>query len=696
MKLRAFCLSFISALGLSSFLLIVSLFALQDLSARQISIPFVPLPVLSWICWVFMMASVRIYLQDTDKEQKIRMSSYASYMLLNTLIFIVASQVLSSIIPRFSALLTSSVFSYVYYALFLSSVVQNTFLNTRISTSGEDTNKKSIAVPIILFIITGLALGLRLYKLDHLTPYIDEFYHLLGAKRFLLEGTFNYPRAPFLTGLIGLIFKIHGTTSLYFARLPSALIGSLTVIPIYFLGKKLNRYIGIIAALLFAVAPVSIGISRSIREYPFFFFVLVIFLNWSIWTIKKLQNNYRDIAGIINAFAILMLPALYFIFLDVSNFVIQIYIILFVFFVVFQTHHLISSNKVAGLYNVVRQLTAKYYLRIILIGLLIIGILALLISRVSWVLNFSLPANIFQLEANNYFSALFDPYFSPWGEKLLWFSGSSYPTFFIFSFFLLSSLLFIKRKAYLAYLGSFAFILITFLYFTDRYYAIRYISYALPFYIVLFAGSVYTLLSLKKIYIKRSTRITYIFLISILLVSIFNPLPAIEGLKNEQIATVDPKTEMLGYNYPELFRLLSELRFKDGDFIVTSEGLKEPLAYYFNNYNFLESIESQPLMRIESHTNGELIYDYSTIVGYYTASPYYARPCLDRVCNMEEKDRIGEIISNQQHGWIIIDKDRNRNWTKNGFPLANFLVRQTNVQFRGSTDGYRGFDVYSW
>ena len=57
---------------------------------------------------------------------------------------------------------------------------------------------------------------------------------------------------------------------------------------------------------------------------------------------------------------------------------------------------------------------------------------------------------------------------------------------------------------------------------------------------------------------------------------------------------------------------------------------------------------------------------------------------------------INEIIKKYETGWIVVDKDRNRNWNKKGFPLKNYTVEDMWVEYIGSTSGYRGFDIYRW
>ena len=98
------------------------------------------------------------------------------------------------------------------------------------------------SVGLILIVLMGF--GLRIYNLDFLCPQWDEYNHLVGAKRWMLEGDFNYNRAAFLTYIVGFLFKLNNGTSLFLARFPIVIFGVLSIVAIYFLGKKINKKIG--------------------------------------------------------------------------------------------------------------------------------------------------------------------------------------------------------------------------------------------------------------------------------------------------------------------------------------------------------------------------------------------------------------------------------------------------------------------
>ncbi len=151
-------------------------------------------------------------------------------------------------------------------------------------------NWESIRIPVILTLIVILALFLRIYWA--VGPSIqygysvsggsDSYYHekiifhILDAKHQLLEDPMlnyplgvNNPRPPLFHWAIVLssyifapFMSMHDAALLMLILFP-AIFGSLTVIPIYLIGKEaFDRRIGILAALLLAIMPADI--TRSV------------------------------------------------------------------------------------------------------------------------------------------------------------------------------------------------------------------------------------------------------------------------------------------------------------------------------------------------------------------------------------------------------------------------------------------------
>ncbi|PCI21343.1 hypothetical protein COB64_00470 [Candidatus Wolfebacteria bacterium] len=130
---------------------------------------------------------------------------------------------------------------------------------------------------ILLLIIFALGTFLRLYHLGELSPAGDEYRHLLAMKRFLTDGIFGYTTSSITTLIITGVKKITTSDSLFLLRLPFALLGSLSILLFYAIGKKIaTRQVGLIAAYLFAFLPLAVGLSNYIRGYEIALFVSLV------------------------------------------------------------------------------------------------------------------------------------------------------------------------------------------------------------------------------------------------------------------------------------------------------------------------------------------------------------------------------------------------------------------------------------
>jgi 4-amino-4-deoxy-L-arabinose transferase-like glycosyltransferase len=127
---------------------------------------------------------------------------------------------------------------------------------------------------LALSVILAVAVVLRLIQLGHDSLWIDEVtvawrshgHRLLGAVRDAgaLETPASYAvTAPFLHLPLGVETAV---------RLPMAIFGAVEVLAIYLLGRELSRRaaVGLIAALLLAVAPFAVRYSQEARQYVMF------------------------------------------------------------------------------------------------------------------------------------------------------------------------------------------------------------------------------------------------------------------------------------------------------------------------------------------------------------------------------------------------------------------------------------------
>ena len=124
---------------------------------------------------------------------------------------------------------------------------------------------------VILAAIVLLGVGLRLYRVDWQSAWPDEHYTLhaagkpVGAMIQLIVQDYVHPPLHYL--LLYLWMKAFGF-GVFQARLLSVVFGSLAVIMIYLLARRLfDRRTGILAALVLAVSQLAISHSQEARPY---------------------------------------------------------------------------------------------------------------------------------------------------------------------------------------------------------------------------------------------------------------------------------------------------------------------------------------------------------------------------------------------------------------------------------------------
>ena len=136
--------------------------------------------------------------------------------------------------------------------------------------------------PYAVAVLTITAFLLRVYRVDFLSLWVDEYVHVVRAKGVLNDKPLftDDNNGIFLTLLIIFNYLIFGMSELT-SRMPSVLLGTLVTPLIYILGKLLfNRSVGFLAALLSTVSLYSIFWSRVARNYAsfeFFYLLLIVF-----------------------------------------------------------------------------------------------------------------------------------------------------------------------------------------------------------------------------------------------------------------------------------------------------------------------------------------------------------------------------------------------------------------------------------
>jgi len=140
-------------------------------------------------------------------------------------------------------------------------------------------------VLIILGLSLAFAAYLRFFNLGTPSFWVDELDFVVAAQSQarvgepLLASGYVYPRAPILTYALTASYSIFGVSE-FSSRLPSAIFGWLSVLVVFFIGKRwFNARIGLIAAIFMAIAPFEVGWSRVCRMYALFqlLFLLAMF-----------------------------------------------------------------------------------------------------------------------------------------------------------------------------------------------------------------------------------------------------------------------------------------------------------------------------------------------------------------------------------------------------------------------------------
>lgn len=123
---------------------------------------------------------------------------------------------------------------------------------------------------LLVLALFALALGLRLYDLTGESLWYDETYSVwtammdIGSPRVLWEMKVEFPAYYWL---LHVWVRLFGASDLS-VRLMGAILGALTVLPVYALGRRLfDRPTGAIAALLLAVNPYHIWYSQEVRMH---------------------------------------------------------------------------------------------------------------------------------------------------------------------------------------------------------------------------------------------------------------------------------------------------------------------------------------------------------------------------------------------------------------------------------------------
>lgn len=505
----------------------------------------------------------------------------------------------------------------------------------------------------LIALILLLSFYLRISNLNIIDPYTDEYYHLDAAKQYLEYGTFDYERAKIVTWLSIFLIWISGASSfdqmVFWARFGAVFFGLITTFMIYLLGKRIKKSIGIVSALLWAISPWAIGLSRTVREYAYYpFFILL-----GIWLLLKYSDkikSFEDIFAkknlpllIINLFY-LVLFIIYSIFID-SDSTLKIGLLIFAVTLIYM-----ALSKFSLLYHFYKHHeTLITILTIILIFAISIG--------AYFAVTINQQTSLEKIEFEKSWSQIFlDSHRSEkpmqWWDKL---KGTTYLIPFLI-FLALAIQLSNRKFEILNYFLIFTILLIFYSFFFDRYFKPRYISHLLPIFVILIGSGIYSLyqpLTKFKAPVSKYllSIIPTIFLLSILSFSAlsFNQtVPQMNEVLNSTGEYHDEVKITLLYPYENIF---------DKSTIIIS-GTPQIMGFIFD---------------IKRENNYHYYYDNET-----------------------RFDFTKNIMKNNPSGYIVIDERRNIKFAK-GFEIGNFtyeIDRNTYSDVRLIQEGH--WFVYKW
>jgi uncharacterized membrane protein len=131
-------------------------------------------------------------------------------------------------------------------------------------------------------LLTVIGFIVRIYNLDYLTLWVDEYVHANRARFWPEQPLFTDDNnGILLTMFIIPLFKLFGATA-FWARFPSVIFGALSIPLLYVFGKRyFNKQVGLFAAIFLTFSEYFVFWSRVARNYAiflFFFLALAYFL----------------------------------------------------------------------------------------------------------------------------------------------------------------------------------------------------------------------------------------------------------------------------------------------------------------------------------------------------------------------------------------------------------------------------------
>jgi len=515
--------------------------------------------------------------------------------------------------------------------------------------------KKTWKSPYLLSLAAIVFAGLvfRLVEINEIGIYTDEFTSLIRAMSLVDHGSSVYisggeltqldfmkyntfPRTHFIVWTTSIMFKFFGQ-SLLTARLPIIILSAATAIPLYYVGKMINRRVGLIAAILWLMSPWALLIGRLVREYAIFpLFYLIVFLillalsRWLIMIFER-RKKMRFSVLFLGVFAVLF-PLAYAFYLDAGSTFQQVIVPYFTAFLYF-VFLLLNSEKIR------RQI--KVYILSALGLFALVGALFILYLRGG--------VNI----------ALTTEFSSDWTDIILgdsprqWFNNTGvYLFYLIFAIATLGSFVAIVKKKFpviFFYALAFFIFLYAYSFHFGRYSRPRYGFVMHVWMVPLIAFGVYLLYLILRDQRTRLRKWLAGVTLTVMLLLTFNPVSTYRGIYTQK-GGINPIVEEYLYRFDEVHEKYGE-EFRDSAIVCSTCG---PL-YWFNTVDLMDN-------KVNS-----LVFHDGDVLG-----------------------KVSPVFAENEHGWVILDRWRFR----------NFGLKEEQMDFFGHpiefVESIRGFYIYKW
>ena len=493
-----------------------------------------------------------------------------------------------------------------------------------------------IVYALALLILVLLGFGLRAWNLGEIPPYLDEYQHLIAAKR-LYQGeavsNITYVRSLYTVTIpVYWSYLIFGVR-LWAARFAGVVFNMLAIIPLFLIAKRVNKSVALLAVGLYMTSPWLVAIARNTREYayyPVYFYtigLLFLALYESIPDSLVIRKDLKRLLSIKNLIITGMLGFAFFamFFLSQSDATIIIALLSFVamgMMILTKIDFRDRSNMAIAF----------------IVALMLVPWIPRFVRRIDlWLKDF--------LQYNNYYLLLF--FNSP--EQQWYYHRLPFIGLFLAVITLIVTLVIKKRNSAATFIGlNFILYLGYFTFGFERYGKPRYGSFIEYWFVLVMAVGIYIVF---KILARNQTKKIGIMITLFMFLLFYNWNQVILPARYYQTGQ-HPITNEIHYAMEPVEELL--LREKaEGDVLVSS---------IINNY--LEF-------------TGKVSFDKIFIYKYY---------------RNDSTEMIYNTIYAYPSGWIVIDELRGSVWSE-PLPFESFDFKGKAVEYLGK---YGDHYVYRW